>query len=115
MKNEIFVITKDHLKLLKKMWVGWQDCEFGAPEIDPKRPYGNSSVTNDIHEILTGESIGCTHSKRDELTEEEEKYYFKMHKEMERVLQICLVTGKFQTGKFEKTNEYNSLSWKKIK
>ncbi|MCU1325011.1 MAG: hypothetical protein JWN34_381, partial [Bryobacterales bacterium] len=47
-----FFVTSEHLKLLQRMCVGWQDCEYGAPEIDPKRPYGNSSVEYDILEIL---------------------------------------------------------------
>lgn len=96
-----FTLTKDHIKLIRKMWVGWQNCETGAPEIDPKRPYGNSNVPNDIHEILTGESIGLTDSKRDVLTNEEEEKYLKLHKETEIALQIILSTGKFKIGNYE--------------
>lgn len=56
MKTQTFTVTDEHVKLLRRFQVGWQDCETGAPEIDPKRPYGNSAVPEDIHEILTGES-----------------------------------------------------------
>jgi hypothetical protein len=63
-----FTLTENHLKLLQKMWVGWSTCEFGAPEIDPKRPYGNSDVIGDIHEILTD-----TYSSREYISEEMEK------------------------------------------
>ena len=52
MSKEIFTVTEDHLKLIKNFCVGWQDCDFGAPEIDPKHPYGNSSVCSDIANIL---------------------------------------------------------------
>ena len=48
------MLTEEHIKLLRNMYVGWGYCEFGAPEIDPKRPYGNSHVIGDIHTILTG-------------------------------------------------------------
>ena len=34
------------------MCTRWDDCEFGAPAIDCKRPYGNSDVYNDIAKIL---------------------------------------------------------------
>jgi hypothetical protein len=44
MKTQTFKLTDEHLKLLRRFNVGWQDSESGAPEIDPKRPYGNSAV-----------------------------------------------------------------------
>ncbi len=55
MKNKEFTVTDDHLTLLQHMYIGWQDCEYGAPEVDPKRPYGNSGVATDIAEILEWE------------------------------------------------------------
>jgi hypothetical protein len=97
---ETFTLTKNHLKLLKRMWVDWQDAETGAPAIDPKRPYGNSNVPADIHEILTGESIGRTDSKRDDLTDDEEETYLNLHKETETALQVVLATGKFKAGRY---------------
>jgi hypothetical protein len=30
-KHETFTMTKDHLKLLKNMWVGWESSMAGAP------------------------------------------------------------------------------------
>ena len=111
-KKKIFTMTKEHLKLFRRMYVGWDDCEFGAPEIDPKRPYGNSSVLEDIHEILTGESIGCTDSKRDDLTDEESQHYSKLHQEMQGALQVALATGTFKTGEYE-ASEYSN-DWQRV-
>jgi len=51
-RGDLFELTADHLVLLKSAYVGWQDCETGAPEINPKRPYGNSDVATDIIGIL---------------------------------------------------------------
>jgi hypothetical protein len=34
------------------MYITWDDCEFGAPACDCKRPYGNSDVYGDMAEIL---------------------------------------------------------------
>ena len=45
-------IKPEHLKLLAKANWRYEDCEYGAPAIDCKRPYGNSSVESDIAEIL---------------------------------------------------------------
>lgn len=101
MKIQTFTVTELHLKLLRRFQVSWNDCETGAPEIDPKRPYGNSAVPEDIHEILTGETIGYTDSKREELTDAEIERYEKLHRETETALQIALATGQFKAGKYE--------------
>ena len=102
-----FTMTAQHLKLLRHMRVGWQDCETGAPEINPKRPYGNSAVMNDIHEILTGEHIACVGCKRDELTDEEIQRYEVLHRETKTALQVVLTTGSFQSGEYV-ANEYTN-------
>jgi len=99
-----FKLTKDHLKLLRRFNVSWQDAEFGAPAIDPKRPYGNSGVTDDIHKILTG---------RDDLTENEHEYYKNLHLDMQTALQIVLATGKFKAGTYE-CGEYDYDGWKLV-
>ena len=112
-KYKTFEVTDDHLILARRFYVGWNEGEFGAPTIDCKRPYGNSSVLNDIHEILTGESIGMIDSKRDELTEEEKQQYDKIHLEMETVLQIILATGQFKSGHY--ICKWYGRNWKEFK
>ncbi len=47
-----FTVTADHLKLLRAAYVDWDACEFGAPAIDSKRPYGNGGVVRDIANIV---------------------------------------------------------------
>jgi hypothetical protein len=44
--------TRDHLALLSSAYWRMSEMEYGAPEIDGKRPYGNSSVEEDLAEIL---------------------------------------------------------------
>jgi hypothetical protein len=125
-----FTITENHLKLMRNLNVKWYDCEFGAPCIDPKRPYGNSDVINDIAEI-----IGIKKDKntidydKDEAKEYEniEDYFYEaewkeevydkmnvLHKEMQIVLQIIFVLGKIEVGDYIKKDEYDYLSWEKI-
>lgn len=104
-------VTEDHIKLLKKMFVSWNDAEFGAPEIDPKRPYGNGDVFEDIAEILEWELP-------DEYEEREyeafEKKARKIHEEMEHVLQISLlfVEEGLEIGVYEKEDDYDDHSWR---
>lgn len=47
-----FILTQRHITLLQRANIRYDGAEFGAPCIDPKRPYGNSSVVHDIAEIL---------------------------------------------------------------
>ena len=89
-----FQLTEDHIKLLRQMEVGWQRDEFGAPEIDPKRPYGNSQVYYDIAEHL-GRDIP---EEPKEFSDEEKAEMFKLHRETETALQIVLRTGNFAPG-----------------
>lgn len=132
MDKKKFEIKEEHLKLLKRMNVGWDDCEFGAPEIDPKRPYGNSSVEQDMIEILglkeLKEGIYEFVLFGDKwLLKGEDKYNIylegadeekllkklnELHKETETALQICLTTQKFEIGKYE-AEEYSN-DWKKV-
>ena len=103
----MFTLTEDHLKLLRKMYVGWSNCEYGAPEIGPKRPYGNSWVAGDIHEILSG-------NYPEDLDDELEDKYYNLHRETETALQIVLWTGKFEAGTYRRINPY-SKEWTNIK
>lgn len=100
-KRTIFEVTEEHLKLLKHSHVMWRASEYGAPMIDPKKPYGNSSVESDIAEIL-------------EWDEEDSQRAEKIHRELETVLQIVLVTQTFEPGLYYLDNEYTT-DWKKLR
>lgn len=103
-KIETFVVTEDHLKLLRRAYVGWDDCEFGAPAIDCKRPYGNSDVLGDIAEIIDPEGYCRACEISDEAVEsyiaEHEDVFRKLHVETQTVLQIALKSGEFKAGTY---------------
>lgn len=102
-----FTVTEDHLKLLRRAYVGWDDCEFGAPAIDCKRPYGNSDVTGDIAEIL-----GIPAGEDEELAPDVEDRLTRLHGETATVLQIALATGEFRAGRYAR--ERYSADWRLI-
>lgn len=88
--------------------------ETGAPEIDPKRPYGNSDVELDVLEIL-----GFTPAVPDggwkagdevEYSEGQRKTADTIHRQMETALQIVLSTLSFVPGSYE-CQEYSD-DWK---
>lgn len=120
-RQTTFEIKPEHLKLLSKMCVGWQNCEFGAPEIDPKRPYGNSGVIGDMIEIFgkeikpgifTVNLFGKEYLVTDDCERgdayELEKVLTSLHRDTETVLQIILTTGMFKVGKYKLRNEYGA-------
>jgi len=111
-------IKPEHLKLLSNMVVSYDDCEFGAPAIDPKCPYGNSSVFEDMIEILglkelkdgvfeftlfdetwilKGEDQWNLYlDGKDE--EQLKKKLEALHEELKDVLQICIQRQLFEVG-----------------
>lgn len=94
--KRLFELKEEHIKLLRNMYVDWDDCEFGAPTIDCKRPYGNSYVYNDIAKIL-----GITEVDNEEqFSKEQLEMMDKIHKETETALQIVLSTGEFKPGEY---------------
>jgi hypothetical protein len=104
-----FKLTKDHLKLLKKMYVTWNACEAGAPSIDPKRPYGTSDVVLDVAQI-----IGLKLEDEIGLNSQQENKCYNLHQETEIALQIVLATGKFKPGVY-KQKDNDMRSWRPIK
>jgi len=114
MVGKEFVITEDHIILLTSMYVGWEDCEYGAPAIDCKRPYGNSSVEQDIAELLGWH----TQEELEEMYEndDEEELYIRaraIHEKMETVLQIVLKTKLFEPGTYRRSENYFT-DWEKV-
>lgn len=102
-----FTVTNDHIKLLRSAYVGWDGCEFGAPAIDCKRPYGNSSVELDIAEIL-----GWTIADVDEgLTQEQELRAELLHRETQTALQIFLSLGTMEAGTYIRPSQYDYRTW----
>jgi hypothetical protein len=109
---ERFELKEEHIKLINRMYVYFDDFSYdGAPAIDSKRPYGNSSVAYDVYEILFGKEFD--YDEHDEMPEELYEDLMKVHKETATALQIVLCTKSFEPGTYEKTSRYDSLSWKK--
>lgn len=100
-----FVLTDQHLTLLRAADVQWDETEFGAPAIDPKRPYGNGDVVGDMARLLGVElpedagSIVVTQ----ELT--------RLHAETKTALQIVLGTGRFEPGTYVRSHTW-SRDWR---
>lgn len=109
MKSRIteFWITEDHLTLARAMYVGWCGDEYGAPEIDPKRPYGNSDVEWDILRVLDRPEADL-----DEMPETLSAEIRALHESMQTALQIILRTGSFAAGRYVRQDLWSS-EWRR--
>ena len=103
-------VTENHIKLLKNLYIGWEDCEFGAPCIDCKRPFGNSDVFGDMAEILGIEL--ADEEQNYELYENQIDSLRKGYKELQDCLQILCKNLKIEPGIYE-CEDYG-IDWKKV-
>lgn len=92
-----FKVEPEHITLLHNAYVRWEDCETGAPAIDPKRPYGNSNVVMDIAELL-----GVTLAEDWANGYPEVETLSNLHRQTDTVLQIALDTLSFAPGEYVK-------------
>lgn len=102
-----FDLKPEHVTLLRRMYVEWQDMEYGAPAINPKRPYGNSSVEADICEILGW----ISDPDEEEPTTEQREAAAQLHRETETALQVVLATGQMVPGRYA-MEKYHATSWR---
>ena len=98
-------ITDDHLALLRRTYVSWVDDEYGAPEINPKRPSGNSAVPPATYEIL-----GWPFDEENPPEYDDERARA-IHDEMEVVVELALHhPGEDVRGPWVETSGYG-MKW----
>lgn len=106
-----FELKAEHLKLLKQSCWRWEDCEYGAPAMDCKRPFGNSSVIPDVMEILGVEEKKCPHCG-ESLDETDREKYDAIFRELEIAIQCIFHTLSFELGWYVQTSHSR---WEKEK
>lgn len=109
-----FTITKDHIKMMQALCFTWEDCEYGGPAVDCKRPFGNSGR----HQIVLdmAQVMGIPQEKimdlQGELIEPEAERLEALYRDMEKVLAIVMRTLSFEPGTYEAA-PYSS-KWKRV-
>lgn len=91
-----FELKVEHLTLLRNACWEWQDCETGAPAMDPKRPYGNSNVPRDVAEILEWDF-----DPDEDLPEDIEEAAMALHRETETALEVITCALSLRLGVYE--------------
>lgn len=107
-----FELTEAHVTLLRRAYVRWEDCEFGAPAIDCKRPYGNGDALTDIAKLLHPEFRSMREGAQMDWMEDNEARLRAVHEETETALQIVLVTGQMQPGRYVRSSSYDRRGWR---
>lgn len=92
-----FNFTNTHLKLLRNFSTYWNNVEYGAPAVSPKKPYGNSDIEDDIRDILQ--------------TKLSDNKCYKIHRSLGNALDIFLQHAVLPEGKYIRKDEYSE--WKK--
>jgi len=107
--DDTFDLTETHIKLLRAAHVDWNGGEFGAPCIDPKRPYGSSDGVRDV-----ARAMGWPIPPIDPPREPYEKWLRGIHRETATALQIVLCTGSFTPGTYRRRVEWDARSWELV-
>lgn len=109
-----FDLTEEHVKLMKRLNIKWirDDSYLGHIEIDAKRPYGNSDIEDDIAKII---GLKLLTNQYDEVEMSKEQYVQvrKLHEEVKFALEILVVSGKAELGKYTRKDNYGD-DWKKV-
>lgn len=109
-----FELTEQHVTLLRHAYVDWDDCEFGAPAINCKRPYGNGDALTDIAKLLHPEFQSMREGAQMDWMEDNADRLRTVHEETEIALQIVLITGQMQPGRYVRSSSYDRRGWKQV-
>lgn len=83
-------LTKDHIKLLQEAEWCWNNCEFGAPMIDPKRPFGFSGGQYMQMAEILGIELFEDYDGETHLTRAQEEHVSKVWSEILDAIQIIM-------------------------
>jgi len=110
--KEKFTLTEKHILLVTEMFVDWDSGEFGAPCIDPKRPYGNGDVIDDIIRILDIDVL-TDEDDYNIVSDDLHEHLSTLHEETQIALQIILRTQSFVPGDYE-CEPYDGKQWELV-
>lgn len=103
--TDTFEITNDHITLLQAAEWEYSDCEFGAPAMNPKRPYGNSSVLLDLAELLIPEFKDMSDDDQQAELEDERDRLISTHRELVTVLTVATSAQSFTPGIYQRGDD----------
>jgi hypothetical protein len=98
---ERFMLTEQHVALLRRANVRWDAALWGAPCIDAKRPYGNGGMLEDMLELLyPGTHPGVLNEEDSGYRPQLVKDLTALHRQLEVALQVVLHAQTFEPGHY---------------
>jgi hypothetical protein len=95
---------------MRRLYFDWFYCETGAPCVNGKRPYGNSSVLYDIADILGVPLVEVDSEAR--LPDSEIPRLWDRHLEMKNFLEILCRFGEIPSGVYKRRATH--CAWEKV-
>ena len=114
-EQEYYRLTEEQVLLIRELHVDWMPGSEigydGAPCVNSKRPFGNSNVGGDVHEIVdprTCDEIWNEYDEEDEdaFYEKQLETYNRYYKTLGKALQVVLSSGSFEPGMYS-CNKYS--------
>jgi hypothetical protein len=97
-----FVLTRNHIAILRAMNWQWSDLDSGGPMVDGKRPFGFSSgIERDIYALVNDLDDEDETVLDDEVKEE----MMILYRECQTALMVILSAESFATGLYVKDGE----------
>ena len=94
-----FTLVEGHLILLRNAyWEHSPNSECGAPAINPKRPFGNSSAEEDMIELLYPGATICPSCGEHIITLEQREHARRLYEQLPVALEVILTARSFVLG-----------------
>lgn len=131
-RTRTFTLTKDHITLVRALYIETNDeYAYGpVPMANPKRPFGDSDITLDIVELISGHPPEVIRDPDEWIGYDSEGEIKKavladgrvirraeidaLRSDLATALQIILVTGSFVPGDYARREAYDTRSWELI-
>lgn len=108
-----FVLTADHVRLLRRAYVSWHWPVPGGPGVAGSRPFGNGDVADDIARILEWPAE-CWDEELCLLTKHRRRAEA-LHEELLGALTVVLGAGSFEPGTYvRESRTQGPAAWRRV-
>lgn len=107
---QTFILRDEHVRLLRAASIGWNEGEWGAPTIDPKRPFGSGDLPEQMARIL---GVSIPEDKEGLEYTRFQRTMLNLYQELKPALQVVLAAGSFVPGTYVRGLVDGRHSWRR--